>query len=84
MHNNTFDDGFIDKWSLTSILQKPARMMDQKSEKLLTEGKIMRSYALAFTAGFYTGLCNMLVVAGIIYVGLLFSKDGQVLISNDK
>ena len=94
--NNFIDDGFVDNLTLTGILQKPARMMDQKSEKLLTEGKVIRSYALAFTEGFYTGLCNMLVVAGIIYVGLLvagrfghestihFSKDGQVLISNDK
>lgn len=71
MHNNTFDDGFIDNWSLTSILQKPARMMNQKSDKLLTEGKVTRSYALAFTEGFYTGLCNLIVVAGILYVGLL-------------
>ena len=73
MHNNTFDDGFIDKWSLTSILQKPARMMDQKSEKLLTEGKMTRCYALSFIEGYYTGLCNLIVVAGILYVGLLVS-----------
>ena len=71
MHNNTCDDEFIDKWSLISILQKPARMMEQKSEKLLTEGKMKRCYALSFTEGFYIGLCNLIVVAGILYVGLL-------------
>ena len=71
MYNIKFDDGFIDHWSLTSILQKPARMMDQKSEKLLTEGKMTCCYALSFIEGFYTGLCNLIVVAGIIYVGLL-------------
>ena len=71
MHNIKFDDGFIDNWSLTSILQKPARMMDQKSEKLLTEGKMIRCYALSFIEGYYIGLCNLIVVAGILYVGLL-------------
>lgn len=96
MHNITFDDGFTDSWTLTDILQKPARMMDQKSDKLLTEGKMIRYYALSFTEGFYIGLCNMVVVAGILYVGLLvagrlgheqtihFGKNGDIPILNDK
>lgn len=74
MYNIKFDDEFIDDWSLTSILQKPARMMDQKSEKLLTEGKMKRCYALSFIEGCYIGLCNLIVVAGILYVGLLVTE----------
>lgn len=95
MNEKTFN-GFIDDWSLTGILQKPARMMDQKSEKLLTEGKMKRCYALSFIEGFYSGLCNIAVVAGILYVGLSvagllgheqtihFGKNGVILIPNDK
>ena len=99
MHEKIFNE-FMNNWCLTDILQKPARMMDQKSQKLLTEGKMIRCYALSFTEGFYKGLCDALVIAGIIYVGLLvglsvagllghehtihFGKDDVDLVSNDK